>query len=274
MTVLKILTEANPARRAASLSLLNFFWAAGAVGGPLLLLLLRNLDRFLALLSLALALCILLAVLSPVSTSPLGLQEASTDRMRRGRLAIAAFLSVAFFLLVGSENAVSGWASSLALPQFSSAYTAAAAPAAFWTFFLIGRASSPSVLRKIEEVRLLSCGLACALVGIVAFFIVQNPIFILIACALAGLGIAPGVPVVIAQVAEKLGDHTPASTVCFAAGGIGAATLPGLVGIIEAKTGIPKLGLAIPLMALAIVSLATLNLGPSHERATGKVVRD
>jgi fucose permease len=273
-TINLAVSEANPARRAASLSMLNFFWAAGAVGGPLLLLLTRNLNSFLALLSIALACCLLLSLVIPISIQTPNRHERPTSGLPAGHLAFAVILSAAFFLLVGSENAVSGWASSLALPQFSSAYTAAAAPAAFWTFFLLSRATAPVLLRKIDDMQLMSYGLACAVVGIVAFFLVKNPLLVLIACALAGLGIAPAVPVAIAQVAQKFGDHNPASTVCFAAGGIGAATMPALVGIIQAKTGIPKVGLAVPLIALTLVMIAGLDCIAFRHRsatATGSV---
>src|SRR5579859_61287 len=43
--------EANPERRAGSVSLLNFAWGIGAISGPILLRLAHNLDIFLALLS-------------------------------------------------------------------------------------------------------------------------------------------------------------------------------------------------------------------------------
>ncbi len=259
-------SEANPVRRAASLSWLNAFWAAGAVGGPLLLLLTRNLDRFLLLLAIALSTCLVLSFLLPVSTQSTNPRELSRAAQPSGRLKLAIALSFAFFLLVGSENAVSGWASSLALPQFSNAYTAAAAPAAFWMFFLASRAAAPLALRKLREVQLMSGGLACAVVAVVAFFVVKNPILVSTACALAGLGIAPAVPVVIAEVSARLGEHNPASTVCFAAGGAGAATLPALVGILATKTGIAKAGLAVPMTALSLVLIAGLTSGKRQSK--------
>jgi len=260
-------SEANPGRRAASLSWLNAFWAAGAVGGPLLLLLTRNLDRFLLLLAIALSTCLVLSFLLPVSTQSTNPPELSRAAQQSGRLKLAIALSFAFFLLVGSENAVSGWASSLALPQFSNAYAAAAAPAAFWTFFLASRAAAaPLALRRLREAQVMSCGLACAVAAIVAFFMVKSPFLVLAACALAGLGIAPAVPVVIAEVSAILGEHNPASTVCFAAGGAGAATLPALVGILATKTGIAKAGLAVPMTALSLVLIAGLTSGKRQSK--------
>lgn len=251
-------SEANRARRAASLSWLNASWAAGAVAGPLLLLVIRDLDRFLALLSIALSVCFLTSAAIPISKQ--GDNRFETTALRSGGLKWAMLLSSAFFLLVGSENAVSGWASSLALPQFSSAYAAAAAPAAFWTFFLASRAAAPLALRKLREAQLMACGLVCALVAIAGFFFVTNPALVLLACALAGLGIAPAVPVVIARVSENLGDHNPASTICFAFGGVGAATLPMLVGIVETKTGVLRAGLLVPLIAVSLVLIASLHI--------------
>lgn len=106
----------------------------------------------------------------------------------------------------------------------------------------------------------MACGLVCALVAIAGFFFVTNPALVLLACALAGLGIAPAVPVVIARVSENLGDHNPASTICFAFGGVGAATLPMLVGIVETKTGVLRAGLLVPLIAVSLVLIASLHI--------------
>jgi fucose permease len=154
------------------------------------------------------------------------------------------------FLFVGVENSIAGWASSLALPSFSNAYTATAASVAFWTCFLLARALAPLILRKISETQLMSASLLCAALGVVLFYLASNATFIILACSLAGFGIAPGFPVLVSRVSEGLGTHNPVSVICFACAGLGGAVLPPLVGRFGLHFGQPRLGLAVPFVAL------------------------
>jgi fucose permease len=250
-TINLAVAEANPQHRAGSVSLLNFSWAIGAISGPALLLALHNLNLFLLSTASALLLAVVGSLVVPARGWKRDEADANRETNRRDRQLTTIFLFAAMmFLFVGVENAIAGWASSLALPNFSSAYTATVANIAFWTCFLLGRAFAPLALRRISEQQLMSAGVLCALSGVAVFYFGSKAAPIVIACSLAGFGIAPGFPVLISRLTEKLGAHNPFSAVCFACAGFGGAIIPPLVGRIGVYFGHPKMGLAVPFLAL------------------------
>lgn len=244
--------EANRNRRAASVSLLNFAWGIGAVSGPVLLDALHSLTFFLIAVSVLLGLSL---IASALSVMPAKAEHKSADEAKKGsRLwLLVPLMAASMFLFCGVENAVGGWASSLALPSFSSAFTATSASIAFWTFFLAGRALPPVALRKMSEARLLLVSIILAASGVLVFYFADHAIMILLACALAGLGIGPGFPLLIARVSELIGPEHSASMVCFSFAGIGAATLPPLVGFVGARFAQPRAGLLLPVGGLLLL---------------------
>ena len=243
--------EANRTRRAASVSILNFAWGIGAISGPVLLRATHSLDVFLLLVSAFLFAGLIGSMLTavPGRTPPSSNQITPADRSRSLWTLVPLF-AFSMFLFCGIENAVAGWAASLALPSFSNLYTALNANIAFWTFFLAGRALAPMALRFLTEAKLLVISIVSAALGVLAFYFAVHPAAILGACAVAGLGIGPGFPLLIARVSELIGSQHPASTVCFAFAGVGAATLPTLSGLLGAKFGNPRAELLLPLAGL------------------------
>lgn len=243
--------EANGTRRAASLSLLNFAWGIGAIGCPVLLRMTRSLERFLIVVSVMLVAGLIGSVLATMPGRERSSMVSSGGQASgRNLWTLVPLFACSMFLLCGIENAVAGWAATLALPSFSNLYTALNANIAFWTFFLASRALAPVVLRYLSEAKLLVISIITAAVGVLAFYFAVHAATILIACAIAGLGIGPGFPLLIARVSELIGSQHPACTVCFAFAGVGAATLPTLVGLLGAETGHPRAGLLLPLVGL------------------------
>ena len=100
---------------------------------------------------------------------------------------------------------MAGWAATFALPSFSDAFKATNANEAFWAFFLAGRALAPFVLRRLSEASLLRASILTSAVGVLAFYFASHPVTILVACAVAGLGIGPGFPLLISRVSESIG---------------------------------------------------------------------
>ena len=244
--------EANPDRRAASVSLLNFAWGVCAIGGPVFLDTLHSRNVFLVALSILLALTL---IGSALSTMPVKAEQTCVTGVQDGARPwlLVPLIASSMFLFCGVENAVGGWAASLALPSFSNVFAANSAVIVFWTFFLAGRFFTPTVLRHLSEGRLLLTALICAASGVLAFYLATHVVTILLACALAVLGIGPGFPLVIARVSELIGPQHPACMVCFSFAGIGAATLPALVGLVGAKLAQPRAGLLLPLAGLLLL---------------------
>ncbi|MBV9074878.1 MAG: MFS transporter [Acidobacteria bacterium] len=245
--------EANPLRRAGSVSLLNFAWGIGAICGPVLLRVTRSVDLFLFMLAAFLAIGVFVSgfVSMPDKANIKRIEESTLPAVNLWIL-VPLFAS-AMFALCGIENAVGGWAASLALPQFSNAFTATDATVAFWTFFLAARALAPIVLRRMSEAKFLFASIIVAIAGVVAFFLANSALTVILACALAGLGIGPGFPLLIARVSEAIGPERPQCTICFAFAGLGAATLPPLVGLLGAKLSQPRAGLLLPVAALILM---------------------
>jgi len=251
-TINLAVAEANRNRRAASVSLLNFAWGIGAIGGPVLLDALHSLSLFLVAVSVLLGLSFIASALSamPSKTEPV---SAPDIQHHTQTWLLVTSIAASMFLFCGVENAVGGWAASLALPSFSSVFAATSASIVFFTFFLAGRASAPVALRYLSETRLLLISIILAAGGVFVFYFAAHAITILLACALAGLGIGPGFPLLIARVSELIGPQHPASMVCFSFAGIGAATLPPLVGFVGARFAQPRAGLLLPLGGLLLL---------------------
>jgi len=246
--------QANPTRRAASVSVLNFSWGIGAVIGPVLLRTAHSLELFLILLAVVIALALIGSTFTRMpareahTTSPGAKLHHRTDLR-----VLIPLLAFAMFLFCGVENAIAGWASSLALPKFSNAYAATSATIAFWALFLAGRALAPAALRVVSEPGLLLTSIILAVAGVLGLYFAVDAPRILLACAVAGLGVGPGFPLVISKVSESIGPRHPAATVCFAFAGVGAATMSSLVGVIGGKVGEPRAGLIIPIAGLLIL---------------------
>jgi len=253
--------QANPSRRAASVSLLNFAWGIGAIGGPVLLRTLHNLNRFLLVTSILLLLGLIASWFwqMPARIDDLTETHAFPGATRRIWW-VAAVIAVSMFLYCGVENSISGWASTLALPSFSNAFTAASANIAFWIFFVASRALASAALRIFSETKLLLASVACGSAGVLAFYFAHGSTAILVACALAGLGVGPGFPLLISRVSQLIGSRHPAATLCFAFAGVGAATLPTLMGVLGTRFAQPRAELLLPLCALLLMFPITLRM--------------
>ncbi|HWC18303.1 MAG TPA: MFS transporter [Terriglobales bacterium] len=257
--------EANPGKRAGSVSVLNFSWGIGAVVGPVLLRTMHSLSLFLLLTGVMLVAALVAASVSAMPPRTVNLtKEMSRLRDAKPFWYVAPLLALSMFLFCGVENAIAGWASSLALPSFSNAYAATSANIAFWTFFLLARALAPVALRFVSEAKLLIISIVLGAGGAIVFFLFAHPAVILFACGLAGLGIGPAFPLLIARVSEAIGPGRPAATICFAFAGFGAATLPTLMGIVGARFQEPRVELMVPFLALLLVLPASRWVAPSR----------
>jgi MFS transporter, FHS family, glucose/mannose:H+ symporter len=100
--------------RAASLNILNMAWGIGAVACPPLVvfaLRVHHLQAFLFTSAAVFAILIIGLTCSPFYVSPAAqssIAKVNTDRIRHGSFTVA--LGLMFFIYVGTENGVSGWA--------------------------------------------------------------------------------------------------------------------------------------------------------------------
>jgi fucose permease len=170
-----------------------------------------------------------------------------------------------FFLYVGTENALGGWAASYARRLSGEPGSAwALAPSFFWAALLVGRGLAPAILRRVEEANLALTGLVIAAFGVTTLVTTQSLAGVFAGAAVAGLGLASVFPITVAMLSHIFGPlATRVAGGMFALAGLGGATLPWLVGFLSNRYDSLRAGLAVPLLA----SLVMLALHFGHARA-------
>lgn len=259
-----LVSEANPNRASAALNILNFAWGAGAVACPVLVawlvprhatgLGLLGLGALLAGSAFALArMPLQLPAKAPASEQPRAPQRTSLWRSP-----LTPVLGALFFLYVGTENAVAGWAASYA-NRFHSGPGAvwALAPSCFWAAMLVGRAAAPAILRFASDAKLMTAGLLIAALGVTTLLATRTLVGVFAGAALAGLGLAPVFPITIAMFSRGFRAlATRMAGSMFALAGLGGATLPWLVGFFSARFGSLRFGLIVPLIGILVMFAA------------------
>jgi MFS transporter, FHS family, glucose/mannose:H+ symporter len=251
-----LISELNPNRRAAALNLLNFSWGIGAVGCPFLVAMLHRANHMMlfwygmaSLLALE-ALC-LARIRLPMLRSET--RRPSIGRIWKTRL--FPILGTLFFIYVGTETSVGGWIASYARRiDLASGTFWVVTPSFFWGALLVGRATAPLLLRRMQETNLASAGLVLSCVGVAVLLAAHGMTPVVLGAALAGLGLSSVFPINISLISRWFGDEgVRFGGVMFALAGLGGATLPWLVGLFSSQTGNLKTGLIVPLIGSVIM---------------------
>lgn len=256
-------------RSGAALTLLNFFWSAGATVCPFAAQIwLRHgavRGLFLCVAALAGALVLILSGVpglldrSPANT----VIEAGSPTGGRVDVATGApiltFFAVFAMLYVGVEASLGGWVLSYVhrMPLGREVF-ASAAVSCFWLSLLAGRALAPALLLRMRERQLLLGSLLLALFGMLLLLTSGNASGVLVGASLAGLGLAPVFPLCV-SIFLSLSGQSPRTRWLFAFSGVGGAVLPWLTGHISARTGSLHAGLLAPFCAAAVM-LAMLRM--------------
>ncbi len=266
-----LVSELNPEKRAAALNLVNFSWGVGAATCPFFVVALLRMHRTSSLLYGVAALLVLLA--AGVAKVPLPAPGPASDEplLRNSHLWWSRWvpiLGALFFLYVGCEAGLAGWAATYAHRMAAGSGTSwALMPSFFWAALLLGRATAPALLRTVRELMLAEFGLALSAAGVVALLAARNLSLVAIGVGLAGLGLAAVFPIAIATLSRKFGAMAPRiAGLMFALAGAGGATLPWLVGYISTRQGSLKYGLLVPLSGCLLMLLlnALLSTQEAH----------
>lgn len=257
--------EAAGPRRVAALSLLNFTWGIGAIAcSPFVLIAQRHNAISLFLYSIAALAVAAAMILSTIDVEPVSLpgKDAHIGDDDAGRITTIV-MGALFFLYVGVENSVGGWAAALAkrtaLPAGS---LWALAPMFFWGGLLSGRAIVPMIPLRKREKLLVTTGLALGLVSGAALLKVSSFAGIAICVALSGLGYAGVYPVLVTWMAKHFGERARrVGSVMFALAGLGGAVMPWVVGFFSTRFGGLQSGLLVPVVSCCIM-LGLLPLIP------------
>lgn len=256
-----LIASAAARNRAAALSLLNVAWSIGAVACPFLVATAAariGLGPTLLLVALALALVFvaLLGSRVPDRASSTGTSQPLASHAGNGfRFGSLANLGVLFFLYIGTENSLGGWAASFATRMVSGhTQMAQIAPSFFWGALLVGRILAPALLRRLSELGLVLAGLLLVLISTLSLFLATGLTAAIAGIALAGLGCAAIFPILVAWLAALPGSsHSDLRGVPFACGNLGGATLPWLVGAVSTRFGGIKAGFLVVVLAGALL---------------------
>jgi fucose permease len=258
--------EAAGSGRAAALSILNVSWCAGAiVCAPLVMLAHTHHQEPALLIGIGVLAATIALTLAGMHVEP---QIPNDERANAATppptvsKTVAVVLGVIFFLYVGTEGAVSGWAAPLAKRMGTSPSNLwALTPMFFWIGLFTGRALAPAILHRLKERTLMVIGLLLGLAGSVSLVWVTS-FAAEVACVMAtGLGFAAFYPLLVASTVRNFTKHARRVTsIMFALGNIGGAVLPWIVGLVSTRTKDLHTGLIVPVAGCLIIILLVLSL--------------
>jgi MFS transporter, FHS family, glucose/mannose:H+ symporter len=268
-----LIAQINPERPAAAVNILNFVWALGAVAGPPMIAFFgRDGHLTQALIGLAVLLaCVAFwtarrAVMNFVPGQPCQVPDQSEPKhfgpsVLRGWLSPYALLTdVLIFIYVGTETATSGWIATYALRlgESTSGFEMMT-PSVFWAGLLIGRATAPAILVRVNDAALVLFGLVLGSSGLVLILASSNLLTVIFGAGLTGLGLASVFPTTFAIFARHFADRASKMVgSLFVIGGLGGALIPWFVGLISERFGDLRVGILVP--ALGVASMIALQI--------------
>ncbi|MFZ0685504.1 MAG: MFS transporter [Terriglobales bacterium] len=259
LLIAEISTGSGLTSRTGAVSLLNFFWGAGAVlcsvmvawtaAHNLLPFFLCSVATFLVLLALA---------VRNLPFPPAAQSDELTISWRELVKSPAIWLFAAvFFLYPGVEAAVGGWSGSyVARLGPRGAEVASIMPAFFWSAMMLGRIFGLAMIAHVSERLVLPVGYGAAVVGIGVMLKSSTLEGVIAGTLIAGLSFALLYPISIGRFSERYGVAARSiGAVMFSLAAVGPAVIPWLVGVISHDTGSLRNGLLLPLGSTAILFL-------------------
>jgi len=249
---------------AGVVSLLNFAWGIGAVAcAPLLSISLRHhsLTMFLWILAIA-----GFALAAGFLFVPFPERQHSDSTVETSRAAIPPVnttiaVAAIFFLYVGSEAGLGGWAAEQLkrLVGHTTALTTMT-PLFFYAGLMVGRGLASLLLPRIGSLRFIIAALSLAIVGTVIVIITRSPNVAIAGFTIAGLGCSTIYPIYISWFSHWYG---PAARrlggVVFSMASLGGSALPWLVGFVSTKANSLPVGFLVPLAGVFVMAaLVTL----------------
>lgn len=165
------------------------------------------------------------------------------------------------FLYEGLETGTGAWESTHLTWIGFSAAAAAQITACYWAGLLAGRLILPLFTRRLPLPAIVMTGLATAAIALVC---ASSSVLAPFAYAVAGLGMAPVFPAVVAWIERSAPAPQLANAVMLSVGMSGGVLWPGLIGLV-AQPSRPA-GISLSLAAIAVLCLAAAwNTARLHE---------
>ena len=256
-------------RRASALNVMNLAWGVGAISCSPLALLAVKTSHVPALLYSVGAICCFLALallrmpfVRPVQTAQ---APEKNQNIASAGTKIVVMLGILFFVYVGTENGISGWAAANAKRALTwSGEAWAVAPMFFFGGLLGGRAAGAAILLRLKETTVAVGGLLLAALGDLIFLSASSRLTLFGGVFLAGLGLSSVFPIYIAWLSKWFGERArKVGGILFALASGGGAVLPPLVGLVSRLTGSLRWGLCVPLAGCFVMLLVIGSLRPN-----------
>jgi MFS transporter, FHS family, glucose/mannose:H+ symporter len=261
--------EIAGARRSSALNILNMAWGIGAILCPLFILAgIKTQHITEPLLTIALA-ALFLSILFwtmkfPQKTASLNSSSEITHNAPEAEdnthpIYVPIALALLFYLYVGTENGVSGWAAEEAR-RIGVGTAATLAPMFFWTGLLSGRGISAIILSRVKENLLVVSGLLLSAAGTACLLLASTQLQILLGVLAAGFGFSGVYPIFIAWLSKWYGERARRlGGLMFSLASVGGATVPWIVGFVSQRAQSLRIGLLVPLAgSLAMIVLVAV----------------
>ena len=179
------------------------------------------------------------------------------------------WLSMAlFFVYVGAEISIGTWTYSLLTESRGIDKTLAGYfVSGFWATFTIGRIFGGIFVKKLGVNVLVQGSVAIALLG--TFLLIWNPSTVvnLLAVALIGLAIAPVFPSLMSGTSRRVGSRFATNTIGMqiTATGLGAVTIPSLLGILANRFSLEVIPACLVIVFLLLFGLYRLSVFKKRE---------
>lgn len=245
--------EISGARRSASLNLLNMAYGIGAILCPLLVLMALHTNRFEQLLfAIALGAVLFSGLFCTMKFEAQTTKPSNAVSPRRPvapahPIHVPIALALLFYLYVGTESGISGWAAEQAR-RVGTGASSTIVPMFFWGGLLSGRGISALILSRVSENLLVIAGLVFSALGTACFLLAPMPAEVILGVVLAGFGLASIYPIFIAWLSKWYGERARLlGGVMFSLAALGGATMPWTVGFVSQHSNSLRMGLLVPL---------------------------
>jgi fucose permease len=245
--------------------LVNIAWGIGAIVCPVLLLAGLRANRFnVVLLSIAvsaLLLSIFFAAMKFETLSPTSPDAATVEQKITPAhpVHVPIALALLFYLYIGTENGISGWAAEQA-HRVGTGNAAVVMPMFFWAGLLSGRGISALILTRVKENLLVITGLVLSALGTTYLLLAASRSQVIVGVMLAGFGLASVYPIFISWLSKWYGERARRlGGVMFSLAAVGGATMPWTVGFISQQANSLRVGLSVPLFGcVAMIGVVAL----------------
>jgi len=240
-----LILELNPARSAAALSVLNFFWGVGAIiSQPFVDFFARGTNILTPTLALSVVLFIigisLTLVPKDIEQKPVAGEEEEVDFSTPIWTNPIAWTIAAFnFIHVGYESAMGGWLKTYTQRVEDGTGLHLLPPITlYFVFFVVGRGVAPLFFRFLNENRMLFLGLLAILGGMGILLSARDVWLLSVGASIAGFGTSSVFPTNMSRFTKTFGaSASRRMTPFFICGTAGAAFTTWFIGYVSNRFG-------------------------------------